>query len=70
MPTVDLSAARWRKSSRSTGIGSNGACVEVALAGPAAAVRDSKNPKGPTLVFPGRAWRDLIAAAKADELGR
>lgn len=40
----DLSTARWRKSSRSSG--QNGACVELANLG---AVRDSKNPTGPVL---------------------
>jgi hypothetical protein len=92
MPTVNLAGARWRKSSRSGGAGSNGACVEVALAtascrksshsgggnntscvevafsGAAAAVRDSKNPGGPALVFPAGAWHDLITAARAGEL--
>ena len=33
MSTVDLSKLRWRKSSRSTGSGDNGACVEIAFAG-------------------------------------
>jgi hypothetical protein len=43
--TPDLSAAVWRKSSRSGG--NNGACIE--LANHLGAVRDSKNPTGPTL---------------------
>lgn len=42
--TVDLSNLAWRKSTRSTAGGSNGNCVEVAHAGPAIAIRDSKNP--------------------------
>jgi hypothetical protein len=51
MSTVDLAGARWRKSSFSGGeAGSE--CVEVAFAGPAAALRDSKNPGGPALVLP------------------
>lgn len=45
----DLSTARWRKSTRS-GTASN--CVELARAGAAVAVRDSKNPTGPVLTFP------------------
>jgi hypothetical protein len=39
----------WRKSSRSSG--ENGNCVEVALTTTRAAVRDSKNPEGPTLAW-------------------
>jgi hypothetical protein len=47
----DLNNARWRKSSRSGGNG--GECVEVALVDGVIAVRDSKNPTGPVLIFPG-----------------
>ncbi|WP_436756836.1 DUF397 domain-containing protein [Streptosporangium sp. V21-05] len=45
---VDLTNAAWRKSSLS---GGNGDCVEVADLGDVVAVRDSKNPRGPELVF-------------------
>ena len=61
MSTVDLSGARWRKSSFSGGEGDNSNCVEVALAGPAAALRDSKNSAGPVLVLPVSAWAALLA---------
>ncbi|MBO4207643.1 DUF397 domain-containing protein [Micromonospora echinofusca] len=56
---VDLTGARWRKSTRS---GSNGGdCVEVAdnLAG-VVAVRDSKDPAGPVLAFTPAAWARFI----------
>lgn len=53
--TVDLSGAVWRKSSRSGGA-SNTNCVEVAFAGSAVAVRDSKNPGAATLAFPAVQW--------------
>jgi hypothetical protein len=56
--TPDLSAAVWRKASRSGGNG--GACVELANAG---AIRDSKNPAGPML----RA--DLISLLRAMKAG-
>ena len=45
----------WRKSSYSGGNGGN--CVEVARTRPAAiAVRDSKDPDGPNLIFTPEAW--------------
>jgi hypothetical protein len=60
--TPDLSAAVWRKSSRSGG--NNGACVELANIG---AVRDSKNPAGPTLRV---GLEMLVTAAKYGRLDR
>ncbi|SCG39407.1 protein of unknown function [Micromonospora echinaurantiaca] len=57
---MDLTGARWRKSSRSNGQG--GACVEVADNLPGlVAVRDSKDPSGPALTFGPDAWRAFIA---------
>jgi Domain of unknown function (DUF397) len=64
--TVDLSHARWRKSSFSGGGGSN--CVEVAGTGQAIAVRDSKDAPGPVLVFGQHAWRQFAAEVKAERL--
>jgi hypothetical protein len=58
--TVDLSRLAWRKSSRSTGAGSNGNCVEVAFAGPAVAVRDSKNPTASPLAFPATSFTTFL----------
>ncbi|GGR71202.1 hypothetical protein GCM10010169_13710 [Micromonospora fulviviridis] len=46
-------ATGWRKSSHS---GDEGACVEMALLPEEVAVRDSKDPAGPVLVFPPAAW--------------
>jgi hypothetical protein len=51
----------WRKSSRS---GYNGNCVEFAQLGNAIAVRDSKNPTGPALLFTPTEWKHFIDAAK------
>jgi hypothetical protein len=65
-PTVTtaalLGAARWRRSTRSTGANN---CVETArpTAVPVAgrlAVRDSKDPAGPALLFAPRAWGEFI----------
>jgi Domain of unknown function (DUF397) len=61
----DQTAPRWRKSTRSGGNGGN--CVEVAEMPDAFAVRDSKDPTGPVLVFTLAEWRAFIDGAKAGE---
>ena len=64
---MDLSNATWRKSSYSGGNGGN--CVEIAvLADDSRAVRDSKDPEGPKLVFAPATWRTFTAAVKAGAL--
>ena len=63
MSTVDLSGLAWRKSSRSTADGSNGNCVEIAFAGPAVAVRDSKSTSAATLTFSTRAFTTFLRSA-------
>ncbi|WP_433529435.1 DUF397 domain-containing protein [Micromonospora sp. CA-263727] len=56
---MDLTGARWRKSTRSNGGG--GACVEVADNLPGVvAVRDSKDPVGPVLAFAPESWRAFV----------
>lgn len=55
MNPLDPSATRWRKSSRSTDTG--GECVEVAASTSGVAIRDSKNPNGPVLLFTATEWR-------------
>ncbi|WP_327236728.1 DUF397 domain-containing protein [Streptomyces sp. NBC_01317] len=56
----DLSAARWRKSSYSSGDG--GECLEVGdgFAG-LVPVRDSKDPARATLTVSAAAWGDFVA---------
>lgn len=64
--TPDLSTAVWRKSSYSNGDG--GTCVEVADNRPGLVpVRDSKNPHGPALLIPGRAWTAFIKGIKGGD---
>jgi Domain of unknown function (DUF397) len=64
---VDLTSAEWRKSSYSS---NNGNCVEVARNLPGiVAVRDSKNPDGPALVFTADEWRAFAPASRAGDFG-
>lgn len=63
MTVMDLSGARWFKSSRS---GAGKECVEVAfLPAGRVGVRDSKNPDGPALVFGGADWRRFTAGIES-----
>jgi hypothetical protein len=69
---MDLTGAAWRKSSFSGGNG--GACVEVAIVPGgtdggegAVALRDSKNPSGPALLFSPDEWRDFTSAVRRGE---
>ncbi|ONM47537.1 DUF397 domain-containing protein [Nocardia donostiensis] len=56
---LDLSGAKWFKSSRSDG---SRECVEVAfLDAGVVGVRDSKNPTGPALVFSPTEWEAFTA---------
>jgi uncharacterized protein DUF397 len=57
MSTSDLTNARWRRSSFTNNGGGN--CVEIALVEPAAAIRDSKNRGGGTLLIGDHAWQQL-----------
>jgi Domain of unknown function (DUF397) len=58
--------ASYKTSSRSNGNGGNN-CVEVALLLDAVAVRDSKDPQGPALIFSPAEWTAFMAGAKAGE---
>ena len=61
MTEPDLSRAKWQKSSHSS---ANGQCVEVARLDQAVAVRDSKNPNGPKLIFSRYEWASFISGVQ------
>ncbi|WP_024804373.1 DUF397 domain-containing protein [Nocardia sp. BMG51109] len=63
--SIDLSGARWFKSSRSS---DKDTCVEIAhLDGGMVGVRDSKNPNGPALVFAPGEWDAFTAGVNDGE---
>jgi hypothetical protein len=63
---VPISVAEWQKSRHSDSSG--GACVEVADLAAAVAVRDSKDPDGPKLVFGPSAWQAFATQVKSGTL--
>jgi hypothetical protein len=60
---MDLSAAVWKKASRSNESGD--ACVEVASTDEIVAVRDSKNPGGPKIFLSHGDFQQLAEALKS-----
>jgi len=74
MPSAELPsllrAAKWRKSRHSN---PSGNCVEIArLPGQRVAVRDSRRPDGPALLFSQAAWETFLRGLRegASELVR
>lgn len=65
--SVDLTGAAWRKSVKSQ---NNGGCVEVADLGDHVALRDSKNPTGPVLVFTAFEWECFVDGVDKGEFAR
>ena len=64
----DLSRADWFKSSYSNGQGGN--CVEHArLPDGSRAVRDSKHPDGPALIFTAGEWAAFIQRVRGGDFG-
>ncbi|MCX4473663.1 DUF397 domain-containing protein [Micromonospora sp. NBC_01655] len=61
---MDMTGARWRKSTKSGNNGGN--CVEVADNLPGVVlVRDTKSRDGGTLAFAPAAWRGFVELAKS-----
>jgi hypothetical protein len=68
MPAGELRAARWRKSWRSS---AQGNCVETAkLPGGEVAVRNSRHPEGPALIFREGEVRAFLEDGDFDDLLR
>src|SRR3984893_4889602 len=70
MRTPDLSGTLWRKSSYSNGQAN---CVEVTtVTGERrfVAIRDSKAPDAPSLIFTARTWRQFTNSVRATREGR
>ena len=67
MTTIDLSTARWRKSSHSN---AEAECVEIAdLDGGCRAGRDSKNPAGPALIVVLAEWAAFTNGIRNGDFG-
>ena len=68
IPARDITAP-WIKSSYSGPTGGN--CVEVAfLADGSVAMRNSRDPDGPALVFTGAEWAAFVGGARDGEFSR
>jgi hypothetical protein len=59
-----LRGLAWHKAQRSVG---NGACVELAPVNGMVAMRDSKDPDGPVLMYTAAEWDAFLHGAKAGE---
>ena len=67
-PELDVSGARWRKSTRS---GTNGNCVAVGAAAAVIGLRDTKaRGSGPVLAFSRPSWQAFLDGCKAGEFDR
>jgi uncharacterized protein DUF397 len=67
-PATELQHVTWIKSSYSGPTGGN--CLEAAaLPDGEVAVRDSKAPRGPALVFEAAAWGTFVGGVRGDATG-
>lgn len=66
LPTDEIAKLAWRKSQRSGG--ESNSCVEVAeLAEGGVAVRNSRSPQGPALVFTAHEWAAFAGGMRDGE---
>jgi hypothetical protein len=63
---AELPGLTWRRSSHSTAANN---CVETARLSGQLAVRDSKDPQGPALLFRSTAWTDFVQGLTGGGLG-
>jgi hypothetical protein len=63
---ADRACLTWVKAKRS---GANGQCVEVASTAGHIAIRDSKDPDGPTLVYTSSEFKAFLQGARNGEFG-
>jgi Domain of unknown function (DUF397) len=69
LPAAELRDAAWKKSRHSGPTGGN--CVELAhLYGGQVAVRNSRYPTGPALLFTSAEWDAFLTGAKEGEFDR
>jgi hypothetical protein len=69
MDASTLTGATWIRSRRSGPTGGN--CVEIAfLADGQIAMRNSRHPQGPALIFTRSEWDAFLGGAKDGEFGR
>jgi hypothetical protein len=69
MDASALTGATWIRSSRSGPTGGN--CLEIAfLADGQIAMRNSRHPQGPALIFTRSEWDAFLGGAKDGEFGR
>jgi hypothetical protein len=60
---TDWSNADWRRSP----LCATGSCVEIAIAGPQVAMRDSKTSRESILQFDKRTWEEFLAGVRNGE---
>lgn len=66
LSSADRACLTWVKAKRS---GANGQCVEIASAAGRIAIRDSKDPDGPVLIYTTSEFKAFLQGARNGEFG-